>query len=357
VTSSDSTTEADDWWDTAWAYRVTLTIAPQQPAEDLDSFPILVHLPAETFVPTHFDNPAIDARFVDGDTVLDHEIELSSPDLVFWVRIPQIPAGTTSQTIHMYYGNRAAPDVSNGPAVWQDGYVGVYHFVDGSDASGMAGTGQLTETTPVAGRLGCALDFTGSDASGMVISGPGALQNLFATGGTISVMLELDDYGGNGQGRLVEKAAGIGSEDGWIFNVDDFNAVDQPETDTIRLTRGYSGTNNGAIWEASSGSLPNDGAWHYVTVRYDEDDTAPEFWVDGAAVATVVGAAPAGTIDSESFSDVQVGNTVLGENRAFDGRLDELRFSDVSRSDVWLDVQYLSVSDQLVTVGPEETAP
>jgi MSHA biogenesis protein MshQ len=77
-----------------------------------------------------------DIMFTDSsDTVLDHEIEEydgTSGTLVAWVKIPQL--NTTSATdITMHYGKETLQCGTDNPTgVWDDDYVGVWHFKESS---------------------------------------------------------------------------------------------------------------------------------------------------------------------------------------------------------------------------------
>ena len=125
-----------EWWNDEWSYRKEIAINAGEGGvildEDLENFPVLVRLTTEnfTFLEGKFDGS--DLRFVasDGATLLRHYIESYdvNNNLAFvWVRIPAIRSGV-SQTIHMYYGNDAADDISDSALVFDDSEALAYDF-------------------------------------------------------------------------------------------------------------------------------------------------------------------------------------------------------------------------------------
>jgi hypothetical protein len=107
----------------------------------------------------------------------DHEIEKfdgSAGTLFAWVRIPSLSA-TAYTDLRMWYGKSSATDTSNPTGVWDCNYKGVWHLKE--DPSGTApqmkdstsnanhGTsyGSMTSGDQVAGMIGGALEFDGSN--------------------------------------------------------------------------------------------------------------------------------------------------------------------------------------------------
>ena len=114
-----------------------------------------------------------DLRFVDSDgTPLAYEIEdWNTGGSYVWVKVPQIDAGSTTDSIWMYYDNGSIGDAQNPGAVWSNGYVGVWHMDQNPGASqildsttylnhGTANDMALGDLQP--GRIGDGLYFDGS---------------------------------------------------------------------------------------------------------------------------------------------------------------------------------------------------
>ncbi|MDX2342528.1 MAG: DUF2341 domain-containing protein, partial [Acidimicrobiia bacterium] len=114
------------WHLPGWRLRRSITFS-NFGREQLDDFPILVRLDPVDIDYTRTQTSGQDLRFVDADgTPLDYEIEDWNTGSVsyVWVRVPQIDAGSTSDSIWMYYDNGSIGDGQNPGAVWSNGYVG-----------------------------------------------------------------------------------------------------------------------------------------------------------------------------------------------------------------------------------------
>lgn len=143
-------TNADDWWNNAWAYRRPIDISSTL-ASNLSDAVVPIRLD-DTFEHACAAPDGADLRFVDeSGAVLAHEIDEWSPESgsVAWVRLPQLtPSGAS---IWMYYGNLDNPtDDAPTAEVWPASlYEAVLHFGgDIDDARGMH-HGQTPGLSPV----------------------------------------------------------------------------------------------------------------------------------------------------------------------------------------------------------------
>ncbi|GAH15591.1 unnamed protein product, partial [marine sediment metagenome] len=91
---------------------------------------------------------------------------------------------------------------------------------------------------------------------------------------------------------------------------------------------------------------------NWESVVFTRDGILNEIFVDGAVQADTENLG--GAIDSTSL--FHIGQHNSGAVR-FDGKLDEIRFSDSARNDAWVKASYYSGADDLLTWGTEETAP
>lgn len=121
-----------------WAKKRRLTLNHAGLGQ-LTDFPLMVSLNSSRIDYSLCQSAGQDLRFFDSDgkTPLSYEIEQwnTSGTSIVWVRVPQIDAGSTGDSIVMVYGNPAASAASNASAVWSTDYVGVYHMKNGQDAS------------------------------------------------------------------------------------------------------------------------------------------------------------------------------------------------------------------------------
>jgi hypothetical protein len=122
-----------------WTNKKTVTIrtgkAGANLTSDLFGYPLLVRLNASNFpFDSSVSQTGADIRFASSvGKALPYQIEswdASAKSALIWVKIDTIRGGDDTQKIKMYWGNRAAPNLSYGPVVFDsaDGYRGVWHM-------------------------------------------------------------------------------------------------------------------------------------------------------------------------------------------------------------------------------------
>lgn len=126
---------SSDWLDQDWDCRRKITVDGDQVSGTLTNFPVMVRLenPADgVFLRARPDGA--DLRFTAGDglTPLDFEIERfatnPAPELVAWVRIPELTAGEDC-SLYLYYANpNQAASLASPAAVWGSPYSLVAHL-------------------------------------------------------------------------------------------------------------------------------------------------------------------------------------------------------------------------------------
>ena len=158
-----------------WPYRKSITIDGSQVGATLSNFPLLVSL-TDTDLAAKAQASGNDILFTDstGTTQLPHEIEnytSSTGTLVAWVQVPTVTSGTNT-VIYMYYGNSTVASQQRPTAVWDANFQAVWHLnqtVGGVDAlkdstsTGNHGTNQGSPNLGVAGKVGKAITFDGSN--------------------------------------------------------------------------------------------------------------------------------------------------------------------------------------------------
>src|SRR3989475_2166929 len=283
---------------------------------------------------------------------LDHEIEqyvAGSGQLIAWVRIPVLRTQTSpnpSTRIWIYYGDTGVPAstecltpqiiAGNCAGVWDTNYKGVWHLKETSgtvsDSTTNANTGTPTNapTLGVAGQIGNATKFDGvnayinmPDSASLDITGPITLE-------------------------------------GWIRADTNQGSMDSPVTVIDKLnaaTGGYSlfissgvSTNNQLQMTTQNGATPDSMAspsytftestfQHVVGVWSPSDGNAGTMenfiYINGTQVAS--GSAANGTIANVSNAFNLGGQTT---NRSWNGALDEVRVSAVSRDQDWIRTEF-----------------
>ena len=173
---------SSDWWDPAWTQRVKLVIDNQASPEGLIDFPLMVRLDSTRFDPSAARPDGGDLRFVDvdGQTVLDHDLEMWDFELdgqaVAWVRVPRIAAGAADGVVWLYYGNPAATPRPAAPT-WSAAYRAVYHLgADLRDATANANDGTGAQTPgPTQGRIGLGRSFLDANHNAIEIADAASL--------------------------------------------------------------------------------------------------------------------------------------------------------------------------------------
>jgi RHS repeat-associated protein len=250
-----------------------------------------------------------------GVTRLDHELESYNPEtgqVVAWVRIPNL-SHSSDTTLYVFYGN---PNVTaaqaNSTGVWDDNYQGVWHFANGStlsvdDSTVSAYNGSNNGAAAATGLIDGAASFDGS-SSYVDVGSMGALP----TQGTISFWMNansLSSYpnvlttnynGGNNAIRFEEDGSG---DFGVAIGNGPFNGY------------GY----------MNASMKPN--VWYDVTLTWDTNASRVTGYLNGQQVFNNT----TNTLWPATIQDLAIG---VGWNtdRIWNGLIDEVRLSDISRS-------------------------
>ncbi len=318
-----------NWWNAAWGARRDLTFNTSGIAEAQVDFPVLVKLTPSNFDYTQVQANGADLRFIDADgvTVLSYEIATFNVggESLIWVKVPRIEPNSTTDSMTMYWNNPTAADGQNRAGVWSNGYAGVWHF-DGTlnDSTSNANHGVNQGTTAVPGYLGGARSFNGTSSYiGVVNAASLALANTLTLEAWVKPLADVIDGA-----RIIDKKN--------LWN------------DTAGYELEYKGAVNRLTSVAGGGSYGrgivelDDGAWHYVAATYN--GVVAQVYADGTNVTTLSAITPvvAGTVP------LSIGRR-SGGGDYFNGLIDEVRISNVRRSDAWITTQRRSMDGSLVT--------
>jgi biopolymer transport protein ExbB len=333
-----------DWWNPAWSHRRQITIRNDELTGTVQSFPLLVRLPAEVLAAGS--NTGDDLRFLAADqtTVLPYQLDtLASPSgVLVWVRIPMLTRTGTAPVLWVYYGNPTAPRASNGVTVFGDLFASVHHLDndlrDATDRNHTAAAPGAPQTPSVAtGRIGGCRDFDGTDDY-LTLAGNEADFD-FTAQLSVSAWIRVANLGPAYQ-AIVTKG-----DSSWRLHRADQTAF-----------IGF-GTNTLALSQNSAGDVPIDGGgWHHVAIVFG--GSTKRIFVDGAL--DQADAIPSATINTNAFA-VALGRneeSTTGGDRNWNGDLDEVRISAAARDEHWMFAEHHTVVDaDFVGVGGEETAP
>lgn len=320
-----------------WLYRTPVQLNNAGGTETLLNFPLLVNLNAGNFDFGKAKADGSDVRFaLPGGALLSYEIEKWDPvasTAAVWVKVPQIDLGPGAGLINMYTGNAAAADAQNAPDVWSNGYVGVWHLgASPNDSTAWGNHGTTSGTVTLApGVAGDARLFNlGS------IRTPAVSNGSLDMGDNITVSYWMSGAAADQPGgytRVVAKNSD--SVSGWEYQRGGADAHQSVRIDTS--------AGNNQVRSNAPGAF--DGQWHFVGTTLSSG-AVRGYKDSGAAIVSSYGV-------GDGF-----GNTlplVIGARAAgstgFRGLVDEVRVSNVVRTDAWMTAEYRSQAGQMAVVG------
>jgi biopolymer transport protein ExbB len=339
--------QAADWWQGEWKYRkhiaLDTTAAGSPVSEATGRIPLLVRLHTGNFSFEGVAENGADLRFIaaDGKTVLNHQIESFDPLLgmaSIWVDLPQLEANSR-QEIWLYYGNAAAPSVSNSQATFDANYLLLYHFnaaldAPARDSSAYGNHASNAVGTSVDSVIGRGLQLTGSQPLML----PASPSLAWAAGGefSFSAWVRLDQAAGEQLLYARRDAAHA-------------------------LLIGFS---QGVPFVAVDGQRSNPGqplataTWQHVAVTAKGGQV--QLYVNGKPAASLAAELPALTTAAAIGADVATtlpaGNSAVTPVTPFLGAIDELRLSKTARPAALMLVDAISQGSEsrLVQYGVDE---
>lgn len=178
------------WWNMSWWFYKNVTIDHSWVSGAHVDFPVLIKLNSSNFNFTHAKTSGEDIRFVNkSGGILSHEIERwdsVGEKAEVWVKIPSIN-DTVNTTIEMYYGSiGVVPDGQNVEDVWDINFVGVWHLGETvglyNDSTRYNNDGTLYDADGdcvrgVVGKIGLAVQ-TKDDTDGVDVGYDSELSNM-----------------------------------------------------------------------------------------------------------------------------------------------------------------------------------
>jgi len=306
------------------------------------NFPLLISL-IDNDLRYDVQNDGDDIAFSIDGKWLDHQIENfnqsyspTQAQLIAWVRLPFLST-IFDINITMYYGNSTMSSREKPSRVWCSEYVGVWHLnenpsgtppqikdstVPTSDGSS---SGVMIASDQISGMIDGALDFDGNDDF-VDFGNTGELQ---ITGEiTVQVWFKADIFIDNDY--LVAKYGGTGSR-GWDISLDDDPAINpdgwimfrySPDGTNI-ITTGY--------------ERVKVGKWYYVVAIFKPNDYS-KFFINGTEVAMITAGVPPSMYDPPL--PLRIARRSDDSAAWFDGIIDEVRVSNIARSNGWITTEY-----------------
>jgi hypothetical protein len=326
------------WWNESWNYRKAIVINHEQVAGDLTNFPVLISL-TDTDLGAHAQEDGDDIVFIDSEgKTLKHEIEsfaTSTGTLVAWVKIASL-SSSVDTTLYMYYGNPSASSGQDPTNVWDSNYLGVWHMDNPSTASTSDSTSNSHNgtvkgsPTSTPGQIGNALDFDGESEG---ISFPG--YKLSPGDITMSAWVKSPEAAQQraGEYRLPVICETIASIN-W-----DHNSPNWDEAFGVKA---------GGEWDSAKFDSLGGETWYYLVGTFDGDTV--KAYTDGQF--SNQNTDPSTYQDPPTY-DLEIAWTE-GENDYFPGTIDEVRISNIVRSDAWIETEYNNQNDPASFISPQD---
>jgi len=349
-----------DPFDEGWQYRKQIIIDHTKVDGELNDFSVLVSI-TDTDLCDKAQDDGDDILFMDGDgvaTKLYHEIEYfdgSTGEIITWIKIPTLSSVVDTE-LFIYYGNPSCEDEQIPEKVWDSHYVMVQHL-DESPSNGVAGHQDSTynnhDGTPYNfdGAPGSTTDATGvTDGADHLDGNDDYIEcgNLNSNVYTFSIWLKPDE-------TITKYTTPTGflqfKENVYRIVLGDSTSLVNNETICIQDVRNKN--------EYRTAVLDVDiinNSWHMITIAWRSGPNRYDIYFDGVAQSVSQGHS------NDHVELMPSENTDIGtSNRVafFDGRLDEIRVSNIARNQYWISTEYNNQNDpsSFIEVGPEELAP
>jgi concanavalin A-like lectin/glucanase superfamily protein/uncharacterized protein DUF2341 len=342
MTNEDVHLESVYLVDDGWNYCKEITINSVKVDDDLENFPVLIHHTSSDLT-THAQSDGDDFFFITVEgTKLNHEIEQydkNTGELIAWVKIPNL-SSTTNTKLYMYYGNPNCDSQQSPEKVWDSNYIAVYHMDDITDGTGNGNTlgehGGISKTND--GKIGSCYSFDGYNDY---------LADIWTPPSKITV--EAWFYADIKEEDACRDIVCIRND------ASHGNAVLEKRhvTDNYELwfTGGY------PDWEKAKYADWSAQTWLYAAGTA-EKNAYTKMYLNGlhSASSTNARTNDLDTISGTEFCIGQRGGPLPhGQDRRWDGRIDEVRISNIVRSAEWILTSYNNQNDpdSFMTIGDE----
>ena len=352
----------------AFSNKISITFPGYTGSSTLTDFPVLVRLSAarNKFAYAKCAANGADLRFADADgNLLSHEIDTWDPtgESLVWVKVPSFDE---TAVVTVYYGCANPPAVD--PAdVWSNGYVGVWHLGDANNRT------QANSTTNV-------LDFQCHDKE---VQNVDLAVSAGAVGGAVGFNKKGNNYGGlylDDPDALLSGLENCTIE-AWVYPTNNTTGTYILSNITNSFSGAYnvvlSGGKNPRMLSQTEGKVKNGGSGDQFDYPGALQDACPvNEWSHFAFARTgstgyihgyldgtrdpQTKTSSAGQLLRTPGSSVILGNLggslvdwssscYIYKTKSFLGNIDEVRVSDVVRSDDWIKASYDCVTDPAFT--------
>jgi hypothetical protein len=337
-----------DPFEKGWQHRKKITINHTKVTNDLSNFPVFI-CTIDIDLCDKTQNDGDDILFMDGDGTarrLYHEIEHyddSTGELIAWVNVSTL-ASNQNTTVYMYYNNQSSDNQQAPEMVWDSHYKAVWHLNDDSgtivDSSFNNNNGSnYGASYNVIGKTGKALDFECDDPDQVIFPHSSSLD--IDSEVTIELWFKPESFKYE-RGTLCTKLKG------YYTNILKTGHV------SVYTYWNDDGTRGKSTYMDATTPMTI-GKWHHIAWS-ESNQGVRKIFMDGFLDAQ-------GTYEASIWTEssvIYIGhNDYNNKHRKVDGVLDEVRISDIVRTQDWIATEYNNQNEpsSFLSYGPEESSP
>ena len=344
---------SEDWG--LYARRFTVTF-PDYAGGELTDFPVLVRVStaaipgfsyAECLVPN-----GGDLRFSDSvGNLLASEIDVWDEEgtSLIWVKVPSL---TSSTVIYGYYGCET-PAVTSAKDVWSNGFIGVWHLGESGmvmkdsswkSADFTCSTANASKVgRGVDGLVGKAVQFdVAEDKKGALsAANSAAFDNLGAITLELWVNITAQDTAND---RYIFSKWVTYDNDGSFVIYDRAGSTPKNRIQSAIFREGQPGKNSDSKINMYIDPLEA-GGWHHQVFVYEKTDGSTANWASYGDKAKLSGTTAYNEGVRTGTAPMTLGNSTAASSGAFPGKIDEVRVSNVARSQDWVNATYDTITD------------
>jgi len=324
----------DDYWTSdVYDEKCLITIYHDYIDENLTDFPVLIKLGSSVVSMC-----AVDFCFTNlaSSVLYDYEVDVwDSDESLVWVKIPFVSKDFNTY-FWFYYDASFDIYINNASAVWDSNFVMVQHMDDDPDNATITGSTDFghvgtknSANEPLEinnGKIYKAQQFDGLVTD---IQIPSDAELMINTSFMVSLWAKRDAGSIDSHGTMLTKAYSFSTRNYNLFWANNGNII-------FRLHDVTNGVDKSTILYGFTALH----VWHYIVGIYDGVNMT--LYVDGVvSIPTAV----VGTV-ATSTSNVQVGRMGYNaglNNYRFNGIIDEVHISNISRSPAWVNASYDNV--------------
>ena len=319
------------WYNSNWLSRKSITINYDKVLDDLTNFPVMVSI-TDSDLRDNAQADGDDILFTSTDktTKLNHEIEKydnSDGTLITWINVPNL-SSTSDTVLYMYYGNSGASDQQDVTNTWNSNYQSIHHLHDDFlDSTSNDHDGTNEGSIDASGKIGDGQDFVPADEI--------ELGTWSVSGDEITIQAWVNPDIFVDDPRIISKSNDpAGATESHVFMLST-HGVSEDEL-RGRIKTGTSDSSGTSTLISTSNPLVV-GTWSLAALTYDGSNM--KLFHNGDEITST---SKSGNLRENSWK-IAIGNqpdSTSTSSRAWDGKIDEARISNVALSGNWLKTEY-----------------